>query len=406
MPVARLPCSRLPGPPCVVTSDCSDRCSGTSSASRKARRSTTPKSASARHRVAATSPPSRPSSRRCPSTNRAGSYAPSRCTSSSPTSPSSTTASAAGASTRWNAVSPPSRSTRRSRELEAAGVSSGQLRDAARRVSLELVLTAHPTEATRRTVLTAQLQISELLHRLDDPQLSGPGKRDIEDALAEQITTLWQTDETRAKRPRVVDEIRHGLWFFEQSLFDVAPALVGDYRRRIPGAPLPLRFGSWIGGDQDGNPNTGPDDVARGGAAGPRAGAAALRRRGARAGAHPRRVADPGRRQRGAADLDRRRRTAARRRHPDRADGLGRRRAVPSQAVADASPPAADRRRHARGLPATCTSSWPTSTSSTPRCARIAANASPTVGSLRCAGASSCSASTWRNSTCGCTPAT
>src|SRR5918993_461604 len=142
--------------------------------------------------------------------------------------------------------------------LEAAGVSNGQLRDAARRVSLELVLTAHPTEATRRTVLTAQLQISELLHRLDDPQLSDPGKRDIEDALAEQITTLWQTDETRTKRPRVVDEIRHGLWFFEQSLFDVGPALVGDYRRRIPGAPLPLRFGSWIGGDQDGNPNAGP----------------------------------------------------------------------------------------------------------------------------------------------------
>jgi len=144
------------------------------------------------------------------------------------------------------------------RELEVAGVTDSQLRDAARRVSLELVLTAHPTEATRRTVLTAQLQISELLHRLDDPQLSEPGKRDIEDALAEQITTLWQTDETRTKRPRVVDEIRHGLWFFEQSLFDVAPALVGDYRRRIPGAPLPLRFGSWIGGDQDGNPNAGP----------------------------------------------------------------------------------------------------------------------------------------------------
>ncbi len=144
------------------------------------------------------------------------------------------------------------------RTLEAAGVTSAQLRDAARRISLELVLTAHPTEATRRTVLTAQLQISELLHRLDDPQLSDPGKRDVEDALAEQITTLWQTDETRTKRPRVVDEIRHGLWFFEQSLFDVAPALVGDYRRRIPGAPLPLRFGSWIGGDQDGNPNAGP----------------------------------------------------------------------------------------------------------------------------------------------------
>ncbi|HTV00819.1 MAG TPA: phosphoenolpyruvate carboxylase, partial [Luteitalea sp.] len=144
------------------------------------------------------------------------------------------------------------------RQLQGAGVTDAQLRDAARRISLELVLTAHPTEATRRTVHTAQLQVNALLHRLDDPQLSDPGKRDIEDALAEQITTLWQTDETRTKRPRVVDEIRHGLWFFEQSLFEVAPSLVGDYRRRIPGAPLPLRFGSWIGGDQDGNPNAGP----------------------------------------------------------------------------------------------------------------------------------------------------
>ncbi len=143
--------------------------------------------------------------------------------------------------------------------LADAGVGKEALREASRHVSLELVLTAHPTEATRRTVLTAQLGVSALLHQLDDPQLSDAGRRDVEDTLAELITTLWQTDETRAKRPRVVDEIRHGLWFFEQSLFDVAPALVGDYRRWLPDAPLPLRFGSWIGGDQDGNPNAGPE---------------------------------------------------------------------------------------------------------------------------------------------------
>jgi phosphoenolpyruvate carboxylase len=147
------------------------------------------------------------------------------------------------------------------RRLREAGLDDEAIARGARDVSLELVLTAHPTEATRRTVLTAQLGVSELLHQLDDPQLSPAGRRDVEDALAELITTLWQTDETRAKRPRVVDEIRHGLWFFEQSLFEVAPALVGDYRRWLPGAPLPLRFGSWIGGDQDGNPNAGPDTL-------------------------------------------------------------------------------------------------------------------------------------------------
>lgn len=147
------------------------------------------------------------------------------------------------------------------RRLTDAGVDQAAIRRAAGQVSLQLVLTAHPTEATRRTVLAAQLGVSALLHQLDDPQLSEAGRHDVEDTLAELITTLWQTDETRAKRPRVVDEIRHGLWFFEQSLFDVAPALVGDYRRWLPEAPLPLRFGSWIGGDQDGNPNAGPETL-------------------------------------------------------------------------------------------------------------------------------------------------
>ena len=76
------------------------------------------------------------------------------------------------------------------------------------------------------------------------------------------MTALWQTDEVRSRHPRVVDEIRHGLWFFEQSLLDAAPALLCDLRRRLPGASAPLRFGTWIGGDQDGNPAAGPGTVA------------------------------------------------------------------------------------------------------------------------------------------------
>ena len=65
----------------------------------------------------------------------------------------------------------------------------------------------------------------------------------------EEITILWQTDEVRAVRPRVVDEIRHGLWFFEESLFDAGERLLRDYRRRVPGARPPFSFGTWIGGD-------------------------------------------------------------------------------------------------------------------------------------------------------------
>src|ERR1700704_6567602 len=130
--------------------------------------------------------------------------------------------------------------------------------DVAERVSLQLVLTAHPTEAARRTVLASHLRIAALLGELDD----APYRRDpIEHELAAEITALWQTDEVRSRRPRVVDEIRTGHWFFEQSLIDAAEQLLGAYRRHLPDAPAPLRFGTWIGGEADGNPNAGADTV-------------------------------------------------------------------------------------------------------------------------------------------------
>jgi phosphoenolpyruvate carboxylase len=146
--------------------------------------------------------------------------------------------------------------------LREAGVDPGELERAARGLSLELVLTAHPTEATRRTVLAAHLRLSRLLAQLDDPALTPARRRRVEAALAEEVTLLWQTDEVRSRRPRVVDEIRHGLWFFEQSLLRVAELLLADYRRLLPGAPAPFRFGTWIGGDLDGNPAAGPDTIA------------------------------------------------------------------------------------------------------------------------------------------------
>jgi phosphoenolpyruvate carboxylase len=122
-------------------------------------------------------------------------------------------------------------------------------------VSLKLVLTAHPTEAARRTILAAHLRIAELLERIDDGD-------EVDDLLAAEITMLWQADEVRTRRPQVVDEIRNGHWFFEQSLIDAAERLLGEYRRRLPDAPTPLRFGSWIGGDADGNPQTSVETLA------------------------------------------------------------------------------------------------------------------------------------------------
>jgi len=128
------------------------------------------------------------------------------------------------------------------------------------RLSLELVLTAHPTEATRRTILLTHLRVAELLAVLDGAASTREEER-IENELGEQITILWQTDEVRHGRPRLTDEIRHGLWFFEHSLPDAAERLLAELRERLPGAPSPLSFGTWIGGDLDGNPAAGADSI-------------------------------------------------------------------------------------------------------------------------------------------------
>ncbi len=143
--------------------------------------------------------------------------------------------------------------------LGDAGISEDELRRAAARVSVELVLTAHPTEASRRTILASHQRVAGLLRALDDPELTPSGRAEVEASLAEEITIMWQTDEVRSRRPRVVDEIRQGLWFVERGLWEAAPRLLAAWRSRLPGSPL--RFGTWIGADLDGNPSVGPDTV-------------------------------------------------------------------------------------------------------------------------------------------------
>ena len=140
---------------------------------------------------------------------------------------------------------------------QLAEVPDAERGERAHGVALRLVLTAHPTEATRRTVLLAHVRISRLLERLDDPAATPAELRDAEDGLAEEITLLWQTDEVRHDRLRVGDEIRNGLWYFEHSLIDATEELTREWRELFPGSPPPLTFGTWIGGDADGNPATG-----------------------------------------------------------------------------------------------------------------------------------------------------
>ena len=154
----------------------------------------------------------------------------------------------------------------------------------ARATSIRLVLTAHPTEATRRTVLLAHIRIAEQLVRSTTRACRRTSGATIEQRIAEEVTLLWQTDEVRHDRLRVTDEIRHGLWFFEHSLMlrrNRSASVSGA--DGVPGAPPPISFGSWIGGDMDGNPATGPASIAEALAARARLALRALSRRGARA---------------------------------------------------------------------------------------------------------------------------
>ena len=165
------------------------------------------------------------------------------------------------------------------------------------------MLTAHPTEARRRTVLVALRRTFELIDRLDDPRLTPNEDLEIRRRLREEISLLWRTSALRTERPKVIDEVRTALLFFDETLFRVTPYLYRTVDRALDLAPWTgegaaengtgpardsghtgtrppaiksyLRWGSWVGADRDGHPRvtaaitreaaaTGADHVLRG----------------------------------------------------------------------------------------------------------------------------------------------
>jgi phosphoenolpyruvate carboxylase len=153
----------------------------------------------------------------------------------------------------------------------AAGVAvqhpPAEVAEALRRLDVRLTMTAHPTEATRRSVFNHQQSVWRAMGRLDDPRLGRSQRRGFEGELREVLTVWWQTDAVRQVRPVVEDEVRRILFFFEAVLFDAAPRLEAEISRSFerswpPGAPA-VRFCSWAGGDMDGNPEVTPDSVVR-----------------------------------------------------------------------------------------------------------------------------------------------
>ncbi|MDN4621012.1 phosphoenolpyruvate carboxylase [Paenibacillus sp. PsM32] len=134
-------------------------------------------------------------------------------------------------------------------------------------LSLELVMTAHPTEAMRRAILDIHKRISEDVTLLDNPTLTFREREQLREKLLNEVITLWQTDELRDRKPTVLDEVRNGMYYFHETLFDVLPELYQELERSLSKyypehewhVPSFLRFGSWIGGDRDGNPSVTAD---------------------------------------------------------------------------------------------------------------------------------------------------
>jgi phosphoenolpyruvate carboxylase len=169
------------------------------------------------------------------------------------------------------------------RRLRRMGRTDTELERAIERLAISPVLTAHPTEARRRTLLVALRRLAALLERLDDPRLTPAEDGEIRRRLREEITILWRTSDLRTVVPSPLDEVRTAMAFFDATLFTLVPRLYramdaalddrptrggpaadsGQTGTRPPRVAAFLRWGTWIGGDRDGNPTVTADVTER-----------------------------------------------------------------------------------------------------------------------------------------------
>ncbi len=147
-------------------------------------------------------------------------------------------------------------------QLKQNGVSAAQMQALLQRLSIELVLTAHPTETKRRTILAKTQRISEILRNLNRTDLLPVEVEAYRQALHIEISAFWLSDRTRTARPEVTDEVRTGLYTIDSIFWEALPRIYADMdaalAKHYPGLTVEhpwLRLASWIGGDRDGNPN-------------------------------------------------------------------------------------------------------------------------------------------------------
>ncbi|MBL8793752.1 MAG: phosphoenolpyruvate carboxylase [Planctomycetia bacterium] len=149
------------------------------------------------------------------------------------------------------------------RQLRARGFTADQVAAVLQQALIRPVFTAHPSEARRQTVLEKLEAIAHQLSRLESRDLLPAEQAEARAAIAAEVEAFWVTDLVRGERPKVLDEVRHGLGLVKYTLFEAVPrvyrALEESLRQVYPehawSVPALLRFGSWIGGDRDGNPH-------------------------------------------------------------------------------------------------------------------------------------------------------
>ena len=148
------------------------------------------------------------------------------------------------------------------KHLDKAQLTKENVQKAVNKLNIDLVLTAHPTEVTRRTLIHKHKELADCLQAVHQETLGDHERKRIETRIADLISQAWHTEEIRSERPTPVDEARWGFSVIENSLWEAVPEflrelderLEADYGVNLPLDSAPVQFSSWMGGDRDGNP--------------------------------------------------------------------------------------------------------------------------------------------------------
>ena len=147
-------------------------------------------------------------------------------------------------------------------KMKEAGYSLEEAVGVFAKMDIQPTITAHPTEARRRSILTKQFEIADMISALGGDLLTTDEQKQMKNEIVNQLLLLLMTDEVRAERMSVEDEVENGLFFFSHTIWDVVPTLYNDIRMALETyygdfgeLPIILKYRSWIGSDRDGNPN-------------------------------------------------------------------------------------------------------------------------------------------------------